>query len=55
MTVEEERRSSTLKRKEIPFLMEEVHTNCDQNRINLCPSTGGGGAPRWHQVEGAPS
>jgi hypothetical protein len=36
-TVDEERRSSSLKWKKLPIFMDEVHRNSNQNRINLCP------------------
>jgi hypothetical protein len=37
ITVDEERRSSSLKCKKLPIFMDEVHRNSNQNRINLCP------------------
>jgi hypothetical protein len=35
--VDEERRSSSLKWRQLPIFMDEVHRNSNQNRINLCP------------------
>jgi hypothetical protein len=37
ITVDEERRSSSLKYKKLPIFMDEVYRNSNQNRINLCP------------------